>query len=302
MRYLKADAPDIAMSAKGRDDRIMIRAKGRAKVPTRFFLRTGTHISARHVRRRRNRLRRLLNYLKVRRLYGGADGIICVSQGVADDLMRITGIAADRIQVIRNPVVTPKLEEMAKVDIDHPWFGEDIPVILGAGGLRLQKNFPMLLRAFARIRAQREARLMILGEGRQRHELKMQAKELGVSDDFDLPGFVANPYAHMARARLFVLSSHWEGSPNVLAEALAVGTQVVSTDCPSGPSEILDNGRYGTLVPVDDEDAMVEAIAHALDNPADPNFLRAAVSQYTTERSTEGYLRAFGLLRDAGGQ
>src|SRR5690606_37626457 len=133
------------------------------------------------------------------------------------------------------------------------------PVLVAAGRLVPQKNFPLLLAAFAQLRAQRPARLLILGEGRERPRLEAAAHELGIAADVALPGHVDNPYAAYARASLFVLSSDWEGLPTVLIEALACGCPIVATDCPSGPAEILQGGRYGSLVPMGDAAALAQA-------------------------------------------
>jgi glycosyltransferase involved in cell wall biosynthesis len=232
----------------------------------------------------------------MRRFYPRADTVIAVSRGVARDVATLAGIPLDRIHVVPNPVVTAELLTMAAAAVDHPWFAPGAPpVIVGAGGLRRQKDFPTLLRAFARIRRQKLLRLVVLGEGRQRGRLESLAKELGIADDFSLPGFVTNPYAYMSKSSLFVLSSLWEGSPNVLTEALAVGTPVVATDCESGPREILQGGRYGALVPVGDVDALARAMGETLDNPLDSGALRSASEPYTLEASTVKYLAALGL-------
>jgi glycosyltransferase involved in cell wall biosynthesis len=234
----------------------------------------------------------------MRRHYPRAQGVIAVSRGVADDVARIVRMPSARIHIVPNPVIPPELSDLATSPVDHPWFtAPGPPVILGAGGLRRSKDFPTLLRAFARLREKRALRLVILGEGRQRPRLEVLAGELGVGDDVSLPGFVANPYAYMARARLFVLSSRWEGSPNVVVEAMAVGTPVVCTDCPSGPREILQGGTYGPLVPVGDVDAMAGAMAAILDTPPSGQTLQAAVAPYTIHLSTERYLEAFGITR-----
>jgi glycosyltransferase involved in cell wall biosynthesis len=150
------------------------------------------------------------------------------------------------------------------------------------------------------VRAERDARLVILGEGRLGPELKALAAELGVGDSVDLAGFKDNPYAFMARASVFVLSSRWEGSPNVLTEALALGTPVVATDCPSGPREILRHGEVAPLVPMGDATTMAEAIRRVLDNPPDPAGLRAATTEYQVERSVAGYLQALRWDRHGG--
>lgn len=297
LAYLREERPDIVVSAKGPDDRLAVKAKRRCRGHTRFFLRPGTTISARNANRRRNPIRAWLKLYGVRRLYQCVDGVVTVSNGVADDIARITRLPRERIRVVRNPVVTPELEQASQAPLDHPWFAPgEPPVILGIGGLRTQKDFPTLLKAFAQLRAARPARLLILGEGRQRERLLEQADHLGIADDFALPGFVANPYPYLRRAALFVLSSLWEGSPNVLSEALAVGTPAVATDCPSGPREVLQNGRYGPLVPMGDPKALAVAMAATLETPLPDKVLREAVADYTMEKSARGYLQAFGLL------
>jgi glycosyltransferase involved in cell wall biosynthesis len=192
--------------------------------------------------------------------------------------------------VVRNPVITPDLETLAQATVESPWFGPDtVPVILGAGGLRTQKDFPTLMRAFARVRGQRRCRLVILGRGRLLGRLQTLARELGVQEDTAFPGFVENPYPLLRRASVFVLSSRWEGSPNVLTEALALGTPVVSADCLSGPREILDGGRYGPLVPVGDAAAMAAAILQVLDAPLPAALLRQAAEAYTVEENARRY-------------
>ena len=234
----------------------------------------------------------------IRRNYLAADAVVAVSEGVADDLAAHFGIPRDRITVVYNPVVSGSLKEKAAAPIDHPWLASGAPpVVLSAGRLHPTKDYPTLIRSFARLRQVREARLLILGSGkndeetaRRRAELIELAAELGVSEDVDLPGFVPNPLPYMARAAVFVLSSLWEGFGNVLVEALACGCPVVSTDCPSGPAEILDHGRYGRLVPVGDDSAMAEAIAATLKSPPDRDVLRAHGALFTVDRAVDAYL------------
>jgi len=161
---------------------------------------------------------------------------------------------------------------------------------MGMGRLTRQKDFPTLIRAFAVVRSQSSCRLMILGEGQDRSKLKRLTEVLGIQDDVDFPGFVANPYRFLSRAKLFVLSSVWEGSPNALSEAMALGVPVVATDCPSGPREILQGGLYGPLVPMGDVDALAEAMRATLANPPDKVFLKLAVTDYTAEISSRRYL------------
>ena len=224
--------------------------------------------------------------------YRRADGIIAVSRGVADDLATFARLPRGRITVLNNPVVTPDLLELAAAPVDHPWFerGEP-PVILGVGRLHPQKDFGTLLHAFARLRQRCHARLVIVGEGDERRFLESLAAELGVAADVDLPGFTPNPYRFMAHAAVVALSSRWEGSPNVLVEAMACGTPVVATDCPSGPAETLENGRYGALVPMGDPTALADALGRTLDTPLSAEDLVARSRDFEMATASLAYLR-----------
>jgi glycosyltransferase involved in cell wall biosynthesis len=188
----------------------------------------------------------------------------------------------------------------ASEPVSHPWFtpGQP-PVILGVGRLTPQKDFPTLLRAFALVRRQRPARLVIVGEGRTeaKEALLRLAIELGCPDDVSLPGFTHNPFCFMANASVFVLSSLHEGLPGVLIQALACGVPVVSTDCPSGPREILEGGRHGRLVALGDFAAMADAITEALERPGDGAARMARGRQFSVERAVDRYL---GLLSATG--
>jgi glycosyltransferase involved in cell wall biosynthesis len=237
--------------------------------------------------------------------YLQADAIVAVSDGVADDLAAHAGFPRERITAVHNPVVGPDLLAKAGEHLDHPWFAPgEPPVILGAGRLHPQKDFSTLIRAFAQVRAKRPARLVILGassptEPAQAVELKALPDALGVAEDVAMPGFVDNPFAFIARASAFVLSSRYEGLPGVLIQALACGTPVVSTDCPSGPREILDDGQFGTLVSVGDEAALAQAIENTLDDPPAPERLRARAQLFTVERAATRYLELlFGRERE----
>jgi glycosyltransferase involved in cell wall biosynthesis len=223
--------------------------------------------------------------------YPWATSVVAVSRGAADDLARTAGLPRDRIEVVYNPVITPAMLALARAAPDHPWLARgQPPVILGVGRLTGQKDFRNLVRAFAEVRRRRPARLIILGEGPERTAIEDLAHELGVADDMSLPGFQDNALAYMAASAVFVLSSAWEGLPTVLIEALAAGTRVVSTDCPSGPREILQDGRLGALVPVGDAAALAAATLDALDRPAgaiSPDALRP----FTRDASVDHYLR-----------
>lgn len=232
----------------------------------------------------------------MRRAYPSADAVVAVSQGVADEVREQLGVPAERVHVISNPVVTPRVTEGAGEPLTHPWFAPDQPpVVLGVGRLAPQKGFDTLLRAFRIAREQRPCRLVILGEGDQRGALEALAGELGVAEDVALPGFVANPFPYMAQAGAFVLSSAWEGLPNVLIQAMALGTPAVATDCPSGPREILDGGRLGRLVAVGDAAAMAEGIVEALGGERRPPS-DAWLARYHRDAVAQRYGRVLGVM------
>lgn len=230
----------------------------------------------------------------VRLTYRQADAITTVSDGVADDLANITDLDRNCIESIYNPIVDDNLLIQACEPVTCPWFttGQP-PVILSAGRLHPQKDYPTLLKAFALLRRHRDARLIILGEGQEHNHLKQLARDLAVDKDVSFPGWVANPFAYMANAAIFVLSSHYEGFGNVIAEALACGCPVVSTDCPSGPSEILNGGRYGKLVPVGEYQALANAMLSTLDNPPDRDMLRRRGMFFSVDRAVDQYLNLF---------
>ena len=199
-------------------------------------------------------------------------------------------MSQDRIHTIYNPVVSTGLARKALESAGHLWLDEpECPVVLAIGRLKKVKGFATLLRAFARLLAVRPSRLIVLGEGRLRPSLVSLAKELRIAEHVDFPGFVANPYAFLAKADLFVLSSRHEALPTVLIEAMACGCPVVSTDCPFGPREILEGGRLGPLVPVGDPKPLADAMARTLGDPPEPDALRARASFFSVERAVDQY-------------
>ena len=259
VKYLRRERPEALLTAISHANIVGIWARRLAGGSTRVVVAehdTLSQVTQQAARRRT----RFVPYL-IGKSYRSADAIVAVSSGVADDLAEATGIPRHSIDVIYNPVVTPEVAASARASVDHPWLAPgQPPVVIGIGRLAPKKDFPTLLRAFAAARGEERARLLILGEGPERSELESLVRSLGLESDVALPGFVDNPYAYLAHASLFVLSSRWEGLPTVLIEAMFCGTPVISTDCPSGPREILCDGRYGTLVPVGDVASLAEAI------------------------------------------
>jgi glycosyltransferase involved in cell wall biosynthesis len=237
----------------------------------------------------------------IRWLYPKADAIVAVSRGVGDSLAVVTGIPRERIHVIHNPLVSAELTADAEHSPGHPWFDKPrLPVVLGVGRLVPQKDFDTLIRAFALVRQQARGRLLILGEGPERPRLMALISALGLESEVELLGFTGNPYAYMRRARLVVLSSTFEGFGNVLVEAMACGTPVVSTDCPSGPAEILEQGRYGPLVPVGDPVALAAAMVNVLHGPIDRRALLDRSQAFSIERIAGQYLDLVEGLRQPG--
>ncbi len=296
VRYLRRERPKAVLSAMGRANVIALWARRLAAGDTRLVVseRNALSFATRNAPSWRQKLMPRLAH----RFYPWADGVVAVSDGVADDLSLVARLPRESITTIYNPVVSPELLEKSEAPLDHPWFAPDQPpVVLGVGRMMVQKDFPTLIRAFARIRADRPARLLILGEGEERPRLEALTRELGVEAEVSMPGFVKNPLPYMRRSSIFVLSSAWEGFPNVLVEALACGCPAISTDCLGGSAEILENGRYGKLVPVGDDGALAEVILSTLDAPIDPEVLRTRAGAFSRDDVLDRYLEI--LLGDA---
>ena len=293
-RYLRRARTQVILSSLTHLNLASILARGWPSSGPRLVLvehNDLAHASAHSLRRWEN-----FSPLAMRLLYPFANAVVAVSAGVADGLVQRAGLRRTSITVIHNPIVTPGIVEKANAPLDHPWFASGQPsVILAAGRLTLQKDYPTLLRAFAVLRSHRSARLLILGKGDLQAELEALAGQLGIAADVQFAGFDPNPFRFMKRCGVFVLSSAWEGFGNVLVEALACGAQVVSTDCPSGPAEILENGRYGRLVPVGDPESLARAIEDALDHPFPPEQLRARAQAFSVDVALDQYLRVMGL-------
>ncbi len=267
--YLRRESPDALLSGLNYANLVALWARRLSGVKTRCIV--SLHNTLSQVRDHPQGFAdRIIPYL-VKWFFPRADAIVAVSEGVREDFCQVTGIAREKVKVIYNPVITDELLQLAEEEPTIPWLRESVPVILGVGRLREQKNFANLINAFARVVERKQARLLILGEGEQRRQLEQQVSRLGLESLVSLPGFIANPYACLKHASVFALSSDWEGLPTVLIEALACGTQVVSTNCPSGPFEILNQGELGALVPMKDTAALADAICHALDHPETPS-------------------------------
>jgi len=226
----------------------------------------------------------------MRLLYRRAYRVVAVSDQLARDLVVQLKLPEGKVVSIPNPVPVEDLRQSAMAPVSHRYFSEGVPIIIAVGRLQPQKDYPTMLRAVADLRKRRDVRLIILGEGQVRSELETLVKSLGLSEVVDLPGFVSSPWPWMARANTLVLTSLEEGWPMVLTEALALGIPIVATDCPTGPREILDNGKFGKLVPVGDVSAISTALEATLNDPPDLAALRARADEWSPRAALDAYL------------
>ena len=287
-RFLRAERPDALLASLGHNNVAAMLGKLTARSGTNLIVCQHNALSvearASAAYRPLPALYRLLTPL-------AADHVVAVSEGVADDMARTARLSRGRIEVIGNPVITPDFAARAEEPFDDPWFAVGAPAVyVAVGRLVPQKDHTTLIRAFAIHRRRHLSRLMILGEGPLRAPLEQLARDLGVAEHVRLPGFRANPLPVMRRAAAVVLSSVHEGLGNVLIEALACGTPVVSTDCPYGPAEILGGGAYGRLVPTRDPAAFAVALDPQLRSSFPAAILRARAQDFTVERAAERYL------------
>jgi len=289
IHYLKKEKPDVLLSAMNPCNFIAIIAKLISKAQTKIAINEQNTFSSeiQHT----SWFRKKIDPYLIKFLYPKADFIIAVSKGVADDLSKISGIPKNKINIIYNPVNVAEISEKSKEKILHPFFQEKSNgIIINVANLNKQKNHLLLIETFSILRKIRDVRLIILGEGEERKNLEKIINKLNLWEFISMPGFVENPYAYIAQSNVFVLSSLYEGLPTVLIEAMACGTSIVSTDCPSGPAEILENGQYGKLVPINDPEALAEAIKETLDNPINPQVLRERANYFSTEKAADRYL------------
>jgi len=292
VKFLKSERPHAMYSFQGSTVAVLARMLARSKcflfvresnTPSQSFIHDGM-------------LGRKLKMLMKRVLYSRADKVIAVSQGVADDLVESVKLKESIVTTIYNPTFTPELVESANHEVDHPWLTStnSTPVIASVGRLSRQKDFLTLVDAFSIVSKNRKAKLLIVGEGPERKNIQARIDKLGLSSDADLVGEHTNPYKYLIKSSIFVLSSIFEGLPNVVIEAQGCGLPVVATDCPSGPREILLDGRAGTLVPVSDPESMASAILAYIDDEklrnAHIEIANDNLNRFTPARSVDSYL------------
>ena len=285
--YLKRTRPE-ALLAQGSECGVSaVLARFIARVPTRVVASCHGTLS-RAVANSMDFKVRFLPWL-IRLTFPFAEAVVAVSEGVANDLSLSVGLPRDSIRVIYNPSVTDDLLSFHSEPPSHPFWQSGVPVLVAVGRMVLAKNFPGLIQAFAKALERKEMRLVVIGDGPERDRLEEMVEELGIDKYVHFPGFLEPPWGWMMHADLFVLSSSWEGLPTVLIEALALGCRIVSTDCPSGPREILSDGRFGILAPVDDVQGLADAMIIALDNRHQPLVQQSRARDFMVAPSVEAY-------------
>jgi glycosyltransferase involved in cell wall biosynthesis len=290
-RFLRDNRPDALMTPFPHTNLIAVIARRLVDAPTRIVL--SEHVPLDGALANHSPWRRKVKKTLIGWLYPRAAAVVSVSHGIKRTLVAV-GVPEDRIHVLPNPVLEEDFQHRTQLPVDHPWFGDPSrPLVIGVGRLVPEKDFSTLVRAFARVRVATGARLVLVGEGAERAALERLIVELGLAEDVWLAGHQANPCAMIAKSRVLVSSSRFEGAPLVLVEALACGCPVVATSTVGG-SETLENGRYGRIVPIGDPEAMAQAIVDTLREPLDPEPGRLSAAKFTVERSVASYLTLFG--------
>lgn len=288
IRYLRNNHPDIVLSFMEINNILAIVARILSFIRVKIII--TIHAVLTQEKRHSNNFNYRTSITLARYLYPLADGIVGVSQGVVHDLVKRFGISKYQCKTIYNPVDFIEGEVCQSNSLPFIVNRSSKPLILGVGTLKESKDFQNLIRAFHFVRKEKDSQLCILGEGEERSNLEKLIKNLGLENDISLPGAVNDPFPYMEQADVFVLSSIWESFGLVLIEAMMTGTPVVSTDCPTGPAEILKDGLYGRLVPVRDAREMSQAIMRTLDDPIDSKILKKRANDFSSEKIIPQYI------------
>ncbi len=289
-RFLRTYKPEVVISTLFVGNIMAALAKAASRSRTHLILTEQVAIGT-YLHNEVRLLRRLCVPPLMRLTYLLAQDIVAVSRGTAQSLAPVLGkTTSERITVIYNPIDLARIEMMAAADDKiASW---SVPTIINVGRLIEQKDQETLIRAFAKVRSRRPCRLVILGEGEKRATLAALAQKLGVGSDVLMPGFITNPYSWMKKSAVFVLSSKFEGLPTVLIEAMQCGISVISADCPSGPAEILEDGRWGKLFIPGDVDALASAIEDALDGKLVVD-VRQRAADFSIDTAVSRYVALF---------
>lgn len=298
LRYLKSAKPGALLSAQGHANLVAVLARKISRHPFRLVIAHHNNVSEAH--KNNPTLKSRVVHWLYRWFYPLADQIVAVSQGTAEDLSRFSKIPIHRITPIYNPIDLAEIKRLSLEKSNHPWLNnQKIPLIVSVGRLDHPKDFETIVRAAVLVLQKREIHWLILGDGPDRQRLEALAHSLGLTDEqLQFAGFVQNPFQFLAHAALFVHSSLSESFGNVLVEAMACGAQVVSVDCPTGPAEILENGKWGSLVPVGDAEAMAKAVLNILETPqSDLSLVENRAAHFSLQKSVDSYLEALSAFQ-----
>lgn len=293
IRYLRRQRPRALLSALTHANLAAAIAQRLSGLEGRCVLSEHTDVAI-ALQRGKRPLDRWLTVALGKRVYPWSDTVVAVSQGAALSVQQAFGVPKKQLRVIYNPIDVAGIRAAAQAEARFPWVDAH-PVFVAVGRLTPAKNFPLLLRAFRRAREHIPCHLTIVGEGEERRFLESLIREMGLSKDTWLAGYRDNPWSFMSHAIALVSSSDWEGLPNVLIEALALKIPVISTDCPSGPAEILEGGRYGLLTPPGDEVALAAAMLRVLDGDMPLFDYDASVERFRPDKIAEHYLSMLGI-------
>jgi glycosyltransferase involved in cell wall biosynthesis len=290
VEYLRFDPPPVLISTTGGANVVPLIADRLVGADTHIIAKGG--VESKRERIKNGNWRGLFMSILVGWTYRWADKVVMGEQNSADKFLQTAPEIRDRLHIIHQPVITDEILSKSHEPIEHQQFDSDeVPVVLAVQRLEEPKDTETLIRAFSRLRNQRDVRLVILGEGDKRPELESLITELELEESVSMPGFVNNPYKYMRNSDLFVLSSKKETLPNALIEAMACGCPVVATDSPpGGVSEILEGEKWGELVPVSSPDAMAAAMQRELCNRVEGIEDRA--NHYSLDRTIDLYLEA----------
>ncbi len=287
--YLKKNRPDFMISAKEYVNVVSFISAKLSRVNTKIIATVRTNLEWEY--KENYSFSKKITYFLACKIYEKVDYLVAVSYGVKESVEKFLKVERKDIKVIYNPIVDKQIRLLSNKSVKHKWLNGKYKVIIGSGRLVKQKDFPTLIKAFNILKMDDDdLKLIIIGEGEERKKLGDIIEELNLKNDVDMPGFQINPYSFIKKSDVFVLSSQWEGFGNVLVEAMACGTQVVSTDCFSGPSEILDKGKYGKLVPVGNVNALAKAVKETLTKPLNKEVLKKRARRFSVGRALREYL------------
>jgi len=293
VRYLKDRRPRAVLAALWPLTSLAVWARRLAGVDCRVV--TADHCILSQTKPGQSPVMRRVIAAAMRLSYPAADAVVAVSRGVADEVARLSGLRRGRVGVIFNPITPLAPARPCDDGLMHRWATGEGPRLIAVANLKVMKDQGTLLRAFSVVRKSLDARLLILGEGPERPRLEALAGDLGIADAVTFGGHQPTPHGYISAADVFVMSSRSEGFGNVIVEALACGVPVVSTDCPTGPGEILEKGRFGRLTPVGDPEALARAIIEMLAAPPDPRGLRQRAEAFSVDRAVSAYREALGV-------